>query len=175
LPSARPAEEDDARPALVRRALDELHRERFADALATAAALRRLFPDHPAGALSEANVYQTMMRDYRLRDHEPEFLTALAEARRLAEAGVRSRPDAEAYFARATARGYIAIHNYRCGRWLPALRQGLRCLGDMARAAQLEPGFVDPLLPMALHDYWKGRKLGLLYKGRRPEAIGSRR
>lgn len=170
-PLAPCAEEPDARPALVRRALDELHRERFADALATAAELRRLFPADPAGPLSEANVYQTMMRDYRLRDHEPEFLAALAEARRRAENNVRSRPDAEAFFARGTARGYIAIHHYRCGRWLPALRQGLGCLDDMKRAAQLDPGFVDPLLPMALHDYWTSRKLALFFKGRRPEAI----
>ena len=170
-PAAPPGEADAARGTLVRRALDELHRERFEDALATGAELRRLFPDDPAGPLTDANVYQTMMRDYRLRDHEPEFLAALAKARRLAEAGVRSRPDAEAFFARATARGYIAIHDARSGRWLPALRHGLRCLGDMERAARLDPGFVDPHLPMALHDYWKSRKLGLFFKGRRPGAI----
>ncbi len=170
-PLATRGEEPETRPALVHRALDELHRERFADALATAAELSRLLPADPAGPLSEANVYQTMMRDYRLRDHEPEFLAALAEARSRAESNVRSRPDAEAFFARATARGYIAIHDQRCGRWLPALRQGLGCLDDMERAAQLDPSFVDPLLPMALHDYWKSRKLGLFFKGRRPEAI----
>lgn len=164
-------EADVTRATLVRRALDELHRERFEDALATGTELRRLYPEDPAGPLTEANVYQTMMRDYRLRDHEPEFLAALAEARRLAEAGVRSRPDAEAFFARATARGYIAIHDARSGRWLPALRHGLRCLGDMEQAARLDPGFVDPHLPMALHNYWKSRKVSLFFKGRRPGAI----
>jgi tetratricopeptide (TPR) repeat protein len=155
----------------VRRSLHELHTESFQASLATCAELRRRWPDDPAGYLGTANVYQTMMRDYRLRDHEPEFLEALAEARRLAEAAVRSRPDAEAFFARATARGYIAIHDARSGRWLPALRHGLRCLGDMERAAQLDPGFLDPHLPMALHDYWKSRKLGIFFKGRRPGAI----
>jgi tetratricopeptide (TPR) repeat protein len=164
-------EEAVPRIALVRRALDELHHERFQEALSAAGELRRRFPEDPAGPLAEANVYQTMMRDYRLRDHEAEFQAALAEARRLADVEVRSRPDAEAFFVRGTAQGYVAIHDSRCGRWLAALKHGLRCLGDMDQAASLDPAFVDPQLPMALHDYWKSRKLGLFFGGRRGGAI----
>jgi len=159
------------RVALVRRSLDELHHERFEAALLAAAELRARFPADPAGPLAEANVYQTMMRDYRLRDHEPEFQAALAEARRLADLAVRARPDAESFFVRGTAQGYVAIHDSRCGRWLAALKHGLRCLGDMDRAAKLDPEFVDPLLPAALHDYWKSRTLGFLFGGRRAGAI----
>lgn len=99
----RPDERSPDRPSLVRRVLDELHRERFADALATAEELPRLFPDDPAGALGAANVYQTMMRDYRL-----------------------------------------------------------------------DPDFVDPLLALALHDYWKSRRLGFgigLHRGLRRPAV----
>jgi tetratricopeptide (TPR) repeat protein len=164
---------EDASPriALVRRALDELHHERFEEALSAAGELRRLFPEDPAGPLAEANVYQTMMRDYRVRDREPEFLAALAEARRLADLSARARPGAEAFFVRGTAQGYVAIHDSRCGRWLAALKHGLRCLGDMERAVKLDPEFVDPQLPMALHDYWKSRKLGFLFGGRRGGAI----
>lgn len=168
------AEEGHDRAFLVRRALDELHSERFEAALATAQELRLRFPDDPAGALSAANVYQTMMRDYRLLDQEGKFRAELQEAQRLAEARVRSRPDAEAFFARATARGYVAVHDSRCGRWFSALRQGLRCLGDMKRAAELDPDFVDPLLSMALYDYWKSRKLNLglgFFRGLRPRAV----
>jgi tetratricopeptide (TPR) repeat protein len=169
-----PADGHHDRATLVRRALDELHRERFADALATAEELRRLFPDDPAGALCAANVHQTMMRDYRLRDREAGFLAALAEARRLAEAGVRAGGDAEAFFARGTAHGYIAIHDYRCGRWFPAFREARWCLGDMKRAVELDPDFADPLLALALHDYWKSRKLGFgigLHRGLRRPAL----
>jgi tetratricopeptide (TPR) repeat protein len=163
--------EPHSRAELVRLALEELHHERFEDALAAAAELRRLDPADPAGALAEANVYQTMMRDYRLRDHESEFLTSLAEARRLAEAAVAARPDAEALFVRGTAQGYVAIHDARCGRWLAALKHGLRCLGDMESAARLDPQLVDPELPMALNDYWRSRKLALFFGGRRDPAL----
>ena len=163
--------EEPSRTALVRRALDELHHERFEAALRTAAELRERFPADAAGRLAEANVYQTMMRDYRVRDHEAEFQAALQESQRLAEVEVRSRPNAEAFFARGTAQGYVAIHDSRCGRWLAALKNGLRCLGDMERASRLDAGFVDPQLPGALHDYWKSRTLGFLFGGRRAGAI----
>jgi tetratricopeptide (TPR) repeat protein len=165
------AVEDAGRRALVRQALDDLHHEQFDAALEAAAELCRRYPGDPAGPLAAANVYQTRMRDYRVRDHEPEFLAALQEARRLAEARVRLRPDAEAFFARGTVQGYVAIHDARSGRWFPALRNGLRCLGDMERALELDPSLVDAELPMALHDYWKSRKLGLFFGGRRPGAI----
>jgi tetratricopeptide (TPR) repeat protein len=163
--------EEPSRMALVRRALDELHHERFEAALRAAAELRERFPADAAGPLAEANVYQTMMRDYRVRDHEAEFQAALDESRRLADVEAQSRPDAEAFFVRGTAQGYVAIHDSRCGRWLPALKHGLRCLGDMERASRLDPTFVDPQLPMALHDYWKSRKLGFFFGGRRAGAI----
>ncbi|MFI4943502.1 MAG: hypothetical protein ACHP85_09570 [Burkholderiales bacterium] len=164
-------DEDASRTALVRRALDELHHERFEASLRTAAELRERFPADAAGRLSEANVYQTMMRDYRVRDHEAEFQAALQDSRRLADVEVLSRPSAEAFFARGTAQGYVAIHDSRCGRWLAALKHGLRCLGDMELASRLDATFVDPQLPAALHDYWKSRKLGFLFGGRRAGAI----
>jgi len=102
---------EEERIALVRLALEALHRESFEEALATAAELSAGFPDDPAGALSRANVYQTMMRDYRNRDHEGQFMAALAEGQRLADEAVRSRADAEAYFGRATARGYLTVYD----------------------------------------------------------------
>jgi hypothetical protein len=57
------------------------------------------------------------------------------------------------------------------GARVTALKHGLRCLGDMDQAARLDPTFLDPQLPMALHDYWKSRKLALLFGGRRAGAI----
>ena len=84
------------------------------------------------------------------------------------------RTPCRAFFARGTARGYVAIHDYRCGHWFPALREGLRCLGDMKQAVALDPRFVDPLLPLALHDYWKSRKLSFgigLHRGLRRPAL----
>jgi tetratricopeptide (TPR) repeat protein len=161
---ARGAEDVSDRDTLVRRALGELHEERFDEALATAERMRHLWPRDPAGALMVANVHQTVMRDYRLRDREALFESAIAEGERLAEQRVGERPDADAHFARGTARAYRALHRSRQGAWLAALRGALSAIGDMKTAHRLDPGFADPLLAMGLHDYWKAVKipLGLL-------------
>lgn len=166
-----PSEE---RERLLRQAIDGVRFDRFDEALATAEEMRRLWPDDPGGALSAANVYQTMMRDYRIRDFEPDFEAMLAEALRLAEAQVRDHPTAEAFFTRGTARGYAALHKARQGGWLPAFREGLRSLRDVKRALDLDPDFVDPLLSLGLYDYWKSRRLSLgvgLFSGQRRQGI----
>jgi hypothetical protein len=100
------------------------------------------------GPLAEANVYQTMMRDYRVRDHEPEFLAALAEARRLADLGRARAPGRRVLLRERHRAGATWRSTTRAaGAGWPALKHGLRCLGDMERAAKLDPAFVDPLLP----------------------------
>lgn len=172
---ATPLRAQDAdRDALLRRALEEVNRGRFDAALGTAAELRRLFPDDPAGSLAAANAYQTLMRDHRRRDYEADFESTIAQAETLAEARALAAPTAEAFFALGTARGYRAVHRARRGGWLPALKEGRRALHDMEHALELDPGFADPLLSLGLYDYWKSRKLSLgigLFAGRRRRAI----
>lgn len=94
------------RDALLTRCLDQLHSEQFEGALATADLMRRRWPDDAVAYLAAANVYQTRMRDYRVRTDEPAFRTALKEALEVAERSVQANPTAEALFARGTARAY---------------------------------------------------------------------
>jgi tetratricopeptide (TPR) repeat protein len=165
---------DPDRDTLVRRSLHELHTESFDAALTTCAELRRRWPEDPAGHLGTANVYQTMMRDYRVRSHEAEFEKALAEAVAVAEKAVEKRPSAEAHFARATARAYRAVHRFTQGDWIPALFAAIKGVGDARRALELDPAFVDPLLATAVHDFWKAEKLGLglgLFQGGRRSVV----
>src|SRR5688500_309864 len=86
---------EPSRDDLVRRTLHELHRESFDAALATSAELRRRWPQDPAGYLGAANVYQTMMRDYRVRVFEALFESSLAEALAVAERAVLDHPSSE--------------------------------------------------------------------------------
>ena len=165
---------DAERDALVRQSLHELHTESFDAALTTCAELRRRWPEDPAGYLGAANVYQTMMRDYRVRAFEAEFEKALAEAVAVAEKAVEKSPSAEAHFARATARAYRAVHRFTQGDWIPALFAAIKGVGDARRALELDPAFVDPLLATAVHDFWKAEKLGLglgLFQGGRRSVV----
>ena len=152
---------DGSRDDVLRQALHELHEEWFEAALTSAAKLRQRWPDDPAGFLAEANVHQTMMRDYRVRVSEKPFLAALDQALAISERAVRDRPTADAFFARGTARAYRAVHRFAQGDWIPAILDAVRGVGDARRALELDATFADPLLATALHDYWKGEKLGL--------------
>jgi len=159
LAPALDAGDEGGRDHVLKAAIEAMHQERFDDALAGADELRRRFPDDPAGPLLAANIHQTFMRDYRVRDREPEFEAALAEGERLAEAALARGATAEAYFARGTARGYRMLHAYRRGATLAALRGALASAGDMKRALAADPTLVDPMLGLALFDYWKSVKL----------------
>lgn len=156
-----PADVAETREQLVRRGLHQMHATHFDSAFAIAAELRRLWPDHPAGYLIAANVYQTMMRDYRVRLFEAQFDSSIDQAIQLAQRESRQRPQAETWFALGAARGYQALHRFRCGDWSAALRDVVLSLHDMERATDCDPEFVDPVLALALYEYWKSAKLDL--------------
>jgi hypothetical protein len=164
----------DEREALVMRSLSALHEERVEAALQASAALRQGWPEDPVGAVLTANVYQTTMRDYRVRNLEAEFEAALNDALQLARRRVEKAPTAEAFFLLGSARGYRVLHRFSRGEWFSALREALGASGEMRRAHARDPAFVDPLLPLALHDFWKSEKLGLglgLFSGGRKTVV----
>jgi membrane protein YqaA with SNARE-associated domain len=160
--------------ALVVRSLSALHQEDRAGALAACARLRERWPEDPIGDLMTANVYQTTMRDYRVRRFEAEFEDAIGRALERARDAVARDATAEAFFALGSARGYRAVHRFGRGEWFAALREALGANGDLKKAAARDPAWVDPLLGIALHDFWKSEKLGLgigLFSGGRTTVV----
>lgn len=149
----------EQREQLVQKGLSMLHSENFDSALAVATALRRLCPEDPAGDLIAANTWQTMMRDYRVRIFEAPFDSVIGRAVEAAGRRARRQPSAETLFALGSAKGYRALHRFRRGEWMPALRDAIIAIDAMQRALARDPDFVDPALALALYDYWKGLKL----------------
>lgn len=149
------------RDVLLNRCLHQLHSEQFEEALATADQMRRQWPDDAVGYLAGANVHQTRMRDYRVKTGERAFRTALKEALEVAERSVQARPTTEALFARGTARAYQAVHSFSSGDWVRGVLDALKGVSDARRAYDIDPSFVDPVLALAVHDFWKAEKLGL--------------
>ena len=160
-----------ARFALAERLLAELHDERFDEALAMAVSMQHEWPRHPLGFLMEANVRQTRMRDYRLRDDESAFESALARAESLGAALVAETPGAEGHFLLGFARGYRGLHLSRRGDWLGAFKAGRGALSQVQEALERDPGLADALLPLAAFDYWKGRKLPIFFRGAKERAV----
>ena len=173
-PLTEPVDGIAGRDNLVRQVLATLHEGLFEEALRTSARLRDLYPQDPAGALGAANVYQTMMRDFRVRTFEREFGAMLAEAQTLSSRSFEQRPSSEAAFARGTARLYQAVHRFTRGERAGAFLDAVAGMRDMRRAAEQDATSVDPLLAMAVHDYWKAEHLGLgigLFSGGRKLAV----
>jgi tetratricopeptide (TPR) repeat protein len=153
------AQPSEMREQLIRRSLEQLHDEQFDSALANCAAQRRLWPEDPAGYLNGASIYQTMMRDYRVRLFEAQFDSLINRAVQLAERQSRRNSTAENLFALGLALGYQALHRFHRGEWSAAFRGAVIALNAMDRALAREPDFIDPALALALYEYWKSVKL----------------
>ncbi len=169
------AQSNEMREQLIRRSLDQLHEEQYDSALVNCAILRRLWPEDPAGYLNAANIYQTMMRDYRVRLFEAQFDSLIERGVHLAERQSRRKSTAENLFALGSARGYQALHRFRRGEWAQAFRDAVIALNAMDRALARDPDFIDPALALALYEYWKSVKLdfGLgIFSRKRELALG---
>lgn len=166
------AQSPDTREDLIQRSFAQLHVEQFDSGLATCTELRRLHPDDPAGYLLAANIYQTMMRDYRVRAFETNFDSLIKSAVEHADKQVSKRATPEMLFMLGTSRGYRGLHRFRCGEWAAGFRDAILSLHLMERALRGDPGFVDPALGLALYEYWKSAKLnfgvGMLAHKRAP-------
>lgn len=158
LPNAQ-AQAPDRRESLIQRSFAQLQAGQFDSGLAACAELRRFWPDDPAGYLLAANIYQTMMRDYRVRLFEANFDSLIKSAVQLADKQVSKRATPEMLFMLGSSRGYRGLHRFRCGEWGAGFRDALLSLHAMERALRMDPSFVDPGLGVALYEYWKSAKL----------------
>ncbi len=175
LPVAR-AQSDARRVSLIQRSLEQLHLEQFDSALAVCAELRHCWPQDPAGYLLAAGVYQTMMRDYRVRLFEARFDSLIQSAIALADKQVSSEASAERLFMLGTGRGYRGLHRFRRGEWAVGFRDAVLALNAMERALQRDATLVDPYLALGVYEYWKSAKLnfaGGLFADKRQQAIAT--
>jgi len=162
------------REQLVQRALQQIHHEAYDSALAACALIRREWPDDPTADVLQMSLYQTQMRNYRVRLHEAAFDSLSKNAVKLAEKKIKTHPTAEMFYMQGSARGLQALYRFQQGEWSPALRDAAVALHAMNRALQKDESFVDASLTIGLYKYWKSQKLGFgvdLYAHERQEAF----
>jgi len=162
------------REQLIQHTLQQLHHEAYDSALAGCAALRRQWPEDPTADILQMSVYQTQMRNFRVRLYEAAFDSLSQNAVKLAEKKIREHPTAEMFFMQGSARGLQALYRFQQGEWSAALRDAAVALHAMNRALQKDESFVDASLTIGLYKYWKSQKLGFgidLYAHERQEAF----
>ncbi len=109
------------------------------------------------------------------------FDSAIARARELAQARLKANAsDTGALYALGVSHGLRANYDFLVRKaWRDALRAATAARKYHARAAQIDPNFVDAMLVPALHDYvvgslpWHWKVLGFLagYRGNKEEGI----
>ena len=165
---------DAHREQLVQRVLQQLHHEAYDSALSACAMIRRQWPDDPTADVLQMSLYQTQMRNYRVRLYEAAFDSLSKNAVKLADKKIKEHPTAEMFFMQGSARGLQALYRFQQGEWSAALRDAAVALHAMNRALQKDESFVDASLTIGLYKYWKSQKLGFgvdLYAHEREEAF----
>lgn len=145
------------RDSLIGKIINGIQNEKYGTVFELTDLLQKEFPDDPSGYFLEADAYQTIMRDYRVRKYETEFDSLINLAVEVSNRAVEENPVAENYFIYGASEGYRCLHWFRSGKWLKAIGAAIKTLKMLRKARELDPEFVDPLFGLALYDYGKSK------------------
>ncbi len=149
-------------PQLRQRVLEALEyglRERYAEAQALLAEVKRAYPQHPLPPLMEAALWDLYMEDWGTDSKEKAFFSALKEARKragreikLAERAGNLRRLAWAHFYMGAAYAFEAFRYARKGS-PKALIPALRGVDHLSKAIEADSTLYDAYYPLGLYDY----------------------
>ncbi len=173
--------------ALASRGFNELYNADYDAAIRDMSKLQSQHPDDPftSNYLLAAEIFKEL---YRIGALDTEtyssegFLTSkprrpldmaaqkrifdlISRVESLCNERLESNPnDADALYARGTARGFRATYMGMAEKsWLPAIRAALASRRDHERVLELDPGYVDAKMTVGIHNYiigslnWAGR------------------
>ncbi len=172
-PTGDPASLDE--PPLIKSAMELLNQGRHDSLLVLSSRLITHDPESPIGYFLAADVYQTMMRDFRVKRYAAQFDSLIRIAAAKAAIRLERMPTAENHFIAGTVNGYYCLALFQSGSYLKALKTAENSIELMRKAAALEPGFADPLFAIALYEYNKSKFLFGLLGGNATEAVAKLR
>lgn len=122
------------------------------------------FPNHPAGYLCKAILYDVMSQDFETPVPEPEFTKLLERAQRLSEEILEKEKNSwEALCYLGMTHSYIAYHKFRQGsNWFSGLQHGLKATGYLQDCIDINPKAYDAYTGIGTYKYWKSRKMFFL-------------
>jgi tetratricopeptide (TPR) repeat protein len=168
------AKSERERERLVDLVLQQLYTEEYDSALTSCLNIQQLWPEDPTATLLQLSIYQTQMRNYRVRIFESEFDMLIKRAAKLAKKQVRKNPTAEFLFMQGSVRGMQAFHRFKQGNWSKGLKDIVVALQSMNKALRKDAAFADPKLALGLYKFWVSQKLDFgigLQKNKRNDAL----
>lgn len=139
--------------------LQQLYTEKYDSALTNCRNMQELWPNDPTAIVLQMNIYQTLMRTYRVRIFETKLDSLIKGATELIKKQIRKKPTAELLFLKGTSSGIQALQGFRQGNWIGALKSGLIAIRAMEEALNRDATFVDAKLAIGLYKFWKSEKL----------------
>jgi tetratricopeptide (TPR) repeat protein len=126
---------------------------RYSDALALFKSVTDSFPDHPAGPLFSAAIYQSMMLDMETKQWQKEFAQSIEQALSLA----KGHQDRWYRFYRGAALSYKSYQQVRDKNYLAALPTALSSMKELNRLVAEDSLFYEPVLGLGNYLYWRSK------------------
>ncbi|MFQ5866127.1 MAG: tetratricopeptide repeat protein [bacterium] len=160
---AQEAEPDHTFYTLFEESLDKYHNEKYDEAIELAKKIRELYPDEPAGAFGLLVTYQTLMRNYRIRNFEAQYDSLLDLSIKLAKNALKkNKKEGQNYFYLGCAYGSRSIYYARRGKWMDAFKDGCKVMNNFRKSVAYSPQFYDAYYGLGLYKYWLGASAKLL-------------
>ena len=121
--------------------------------------LINLYPKNPAGYYHLAALYQTIMRNYRVRDFEPHFEKFIDLAIEIAEKSLENDSNnAVGYMYLGNARGHRGVHRINQQKFFRGFVDGLKGASYLEKSIELDPTFYDAYYGAGIYNYWRSAK-----------------
>ncbi|MFQ6041440.1 MAG: tetratricopeptide repeat protein [Candidatus Poribacteria bacterium] len=118
-----------------------------------------LYPKNPAGYYYLAALYQTIMRNYRVRDFEPQFEKFIDLAIKIGkEAIANDGNNAAAYMYFGNARGHRGVHRINQQKFFQGFIDGLKGASYLRKSIELDPTLYDAYYGTGIYQYWRSAK-----------------
>jgi tetratricopeptide (TPR) repeat protein len=121
--------------------------------------LINLYPQNPAGYYYLAALYQTIMRNYRVRKFEPQFEKFIDLAIEVAEEALKNdRNNAILYMYLGNARGHRGVHKINQQKFFRGFIDGLKGASYLEKSIELDPTLYDAYYGAGIYHYWRSAK-----------------
>lgn len=149
--------------------IDDVHHERFGNALNHADELIKMDPDHPAGYFLKAAIYDNIILDYLDYRFEEPFEDIVDKAIKLGTKKLKYidknklPPDHWLHFYLGGSLGFRGLHRFFKSEWFAAFSDGLNGVDHLVQCLEINKEIYDAYYGLGNFHYWVSAKSRFLW------------